>query len=149
MEPVKFNPKQIQNTLKFIDGTQDETVKRCIFNELGNQCFHATGIANHMEAYRGKPEEYLRRVNDEHAVPYWESLLPGEDGNSYILTGVVADRCVCSLAGGADAPLSLCDYCCKQFQTQLFSTLFDREVEVEITSSYLKGGSRCSAIIRF
>ena len=149
MEPIKLNPRQIQNTLKFIDTTQSEAVKQCIFEELGQQCFCANGFADRLEPYRGKHAEYLRPINEEHGSPHWESILPDGDGKAYILTGVVVDRCVCSFADGRDAPLSLCDYCCKEFQRCFFSTLFDRAVDIEITASYLKGDDRCSTIIRF
>lgn len=148
MEQIKLNAQQIKNTLKFIEDTQGEDAKRSIFGELGRQCFHAAGIAKRMEQYRGRAEDYLKRVNEDHAVPYWESILPGGGGNSYILTGVPVDRCVCSFYDGKDTPLSLCDHCCRQFQRQLFSTLFDREVEIDITESCLKGGNRCSTVIR-
>ena len=148
IEQIKLNPKQVRNTLKFIHDTQDEDVKQSIFSELGHQCFCATGIKDYYEKFRGKPEEYLKRVNDDHSVIYWESILPGNDGESYILTGTPVDKCVCSLAEGKDAPLSLCDICCRNFQKQLFSTLFDREVDIEITASFLKGDGRCSTLIR-
>ena len=126
IEPIKLNPQQVKNTLKFIDDTQSADVKRCVFTELGRQCFQTTGVGGHLEQYRGKPEAYLKRVNDDHAVMYWESILPGADGKSYVLTGVPVDRCVCSFYDGKDTPISLCDHCCKQFQTQLFGVLFDR-----------------------
>lgn len=148
VEQIKPNQKQISSTLQFIHDTQSEDVKQAVFGELGRQCFCATGMKDQFETIRGKPEEYLKRVNDEHSVMYWESILPGEDGNSYILTGVPVNRCVCSFADGDNTPLSLCDYCCRNFQKQLFGVLFDREVEIEITASYLKGDGRCSTVIR-
>jgi len=148
MEQIRLNAKQIQNTLQYVDRTQSEDVKRCIFGELGCQCFQTSGVGSALEQFRGRPEAYLKHINDERAAPYWESLLPGGDGKTYILTGVVVDRCVCSLAGGKDAPLALCEYCCREFQEKLFGTLFDRPVEIEITSSYLRGGDRCSTVIR-
>ena len=149
MDQISISAKQIHNTLQFIDRTQSEAVKRSIFSELGCQCFQATGVADFLDQFRGRPEAYLSRVNDAHAIQYWESILPGEDGNSYILTGTVAGRCVCSFADHGEAPMALCDYCCKKFQERLFSTLFGRAVEVEMTSSCLKGGDRCSTIIHF
>lgn len=148
MDKIKLNEKQIQNTLQFIHDTQSWDVKRSVFGELGRQCFCASGMKEYFEQFRGRPEAYLQRVNGEHSVQYWESILPGEDGESYVLTGVPVDQCVCSLADGKNAPLSLCDHCCKSFQTQLFATLFDREVEIEITASFLKGDDRCSTVIR-
>ncbi len=149
MESIKLNAQQIKNTLRYIGDTQCEAVKRDIFGELGCQCYRATGTADFLERFRGRPEAYLRGVNEDHAVPYWESILPGGDGQSYVLTGAPVDRCVCSFADGQNTPMALCEYCCKSFQEHLFGTLFDREVEVEITDTFLKGGGRCSAVIRF
>ena len=60
MEQIKLNAQQIKNTLQYIDETQSEEVKQSVFGELGRQCYHATGIGEWLEQFRGKPEEYLR-----------------------------------------------------------------------------------------
>ena len=108
MDKIKLNEKQIQNTLQFIHDTQSEDVKRSVFGELGRQCFCAGGMKAYFEKFQRRREEYFKRVNHEHSVQYWESILPGEVGRSYVLTGVPVEQCICSLADGGNAPLSLC-----------------------------------------
>jgi hypothetical protein len=52
MEQIKPNQRRIKNSLRFIDKTQSEDVKRDIFCELGRQCYYANGLGNMMERHR-------------------------------------------------------------------------------------------------
>lgn len=149
MEQIKMNENQVRNVFKFIHGTQSEEVKESIFGQLGYQCFHASGFDQWLEQYRGKPDEYLDTINNQHSSMYGESLKYSEDGNSLIVTGNIVERCVCSFANGNDATLSLCNYCCKKFNEHFFGVILDRKVTAEISTSFLKGDNRCSTIIHF
>jgi predicted ArsR family transcriptional regulator len=64
-----------------------------------------------------------------------------------VLTGKKVLGCACAFADCAQPPRALCDYCCKNFQQELFGMLLGREVEVEITAAYLYGDDRCNTII--
>jgi hypothetical protein len=57
------------------------------------------------------------------------------------------DKCACALGDVENPPKSLCNYCCKTFQEDVFSELFQKKVRVEITESSILGGKRCSTAI--
>jgi hypothetical protein len=57
------------------------------------------------------------------------------------------DRCVCAFADDARPVRGLCSHCCRQFQTELFTYLFGKTVDVKITESYAYGDKRCSTIV--
>ena len=146
--PQDMNQEQVKNILKFIDASQSESVKTRIFHQLGYECFYARKLDEWIDQYRGDVQAFLDRVNIQHASKYWESLEFTEDRTMLILTGKHVQGCACAFADCSHPPLSLCQYCCKNFQQVLFGRLLGQTVEVTITESYLLGGERCSTTIR-
>ena len=145
--PLEMHQGQVKNVLKFVDASQDEGVKKDIFDRLGYECFHARNLDAWIENWAGNVQAFLDWVNVEHASKYWESLTFTEVGTALVLTGRKVEGCACAFADCAQPPLSLCHYCCKNFQQELFGMLLGQKVEVEITEAYLLGDERCSTII--
>jgi predicted ArsR family transcriptional regulator len=143
----EMNREQVKNILKFVDRTQSETIKENIFSQLGYECFFARKLDAWIEQYRGNVQGFLDRVNVQKASKYWEKLEYNEDNTKLILTGKKIQGCACAFADCEDPPESLCRYCCKNFQQEMFGMLFEQKVEVEITQSFLQGDDRCSTII--
>src|SRR5512137_1384837 len=146
--PQEMNQDQVKSILKFIDVSQSETVKDSIFGQLGHECFYARKLDGWIEQYRGNVQAFLDRVNIEHASKYWERLEFNEDSTILVLTGNQVQGCACAFADCSQPPQSLCHYCCKSFQQELFGMLLGQKVEVTITESYLLGSERCSTIIQ-
>ena len=136
---LEMNQEQVKNILKFIDALQDEGIKRSIFSQLGHECFYARHVDDWIGRYTGNVQAFLDWVNVEKASKYWEGLAFSEDGTTLILTGKKVEGCACAFADCAQPPLSLCHYCCKNFQQELFGMLLGQKVEVEITEAYLLG----------
>jgi hypothetical protein len=145
--PQEMNPEQVKNVLKFIDASQSEPVKSSIFSRLGHECFYARKLDAWIEQYTGDVQAFLDRVNVHHASKYWERLEFTEDRTVLILTGKIVQGCACAFADCPRPPRSLCYYCCKSFQQELFGMLLGQAVEVNITESFLLGGERCSTTI--
>jgi hypothetical protein len=144
-----IHQEQVQKLLQYIDATQSEAVKSSIFHQLGRECFYTTKQDLWLAQFRGNPQAYFDRVNVQHAAKFWEKLEYSEDGKTLYLTGRVVQKCACAFADCTQPPLALCNFCCKGFQQEFFRTLLGREVEIEITDSYLFGGERCSTAIHF
>jgi len=145
--PQEMNQEQVKNTLKFIDASESESVKNSIFSQLGHECFYARKLDEWIQQYRGDVQAFLDRVNIQQASKYLERLEFSEDRAILILTGKKVQGCACAFADCSQPPQSLCHYCCKSFQQELFGMLLGQKVEVTITESYLLGGERCSTII--
>ena len=143
----EMNQEQVKNLLKFIDASQSESVKDSIFSQLGHECFYARNLDAWIEQYRGDVQAFLDRVNVERASKYWEKLEFTEDRTMLVLTGKKVQGCACAFADRSQPPQSLCHYCCKNFQQELFGMLLGQKVEVHITESYLLGDERCSTTI--
>jgi hypothetical protein len=128
--PVEMCREQVQNLLKFIDAAESEPVKNNVFSQLGQECFYARKLDQWIEPYTGDVQAFLDWVNIQHASKYWESLKFDEDRTILTLTGRIVQGCACAFADCTQPPLSLCLYCCKNFQQALFGRLLGRKVEV-------------------
>jgi hypothetical protein len=145
--PQDMNPEQVKRILKFVDSTQSRPVKKDIFGQLGYECFYSRKLDEWIGQYTGNVQAFLDRVNIEKKSKYWEKLEFNEDRTILTLTGKKVVGCACAFADIKEPPKSLCYYCCKNFQQELFGKLLGRKVEVEITSSFLLGDERCNTVI--
>jgi hypothetical protein len=145
--PQEMNQEQVKNILKFVDASQSEAVKHSIFSQLGHECFYARKLDEWIGQYSGDVQAFLDRINVQQASKYWERLEFSEDGTTLTLTGKKVLGCACAFADCSEPPLSLCHYCCKNFQQELFGVLLGQKVEVDITASYLLGDERCNTVI--
>lgn len=143
----EMNQEQVRNIIKFIDASQSESVKKNVFSQLGHECFYTRNLDAWIEQYRDDVQGFLDRINIHKASKYWERLEFNDDRTTLILTGKKVQGCACAFADCPEPPQSLCHYCCKRFQEELFSMLLGQNVEVQITEAYLLGGDRCSTKI--
>jgi len=144
----QVNPDQVNAVLKFIDATQSEPVKESIFGKLGRECFSSRNLDAWVRSFDGV-HGLIHWVNVEKKSRFWEELELNEENSVLKLTGKTGDRCACVFSDIADPPHSLCNYCCKYFQEELFSMLAGRRARVEITESIILGSNRCCTLIHF
>jgi hypothetical protein len=143
----QMNHDQVRNLLRHVDSAMEEGVKRDVFSRLGHECFFSRRLDKWMDQFKKDVRNLLHYVNVEKRSKYWERLELSPDGKRLVLTGKEVKGCACAFADCADPPLSLCNYCCRNFQRELFGYLLGKEVEVTITEGYLLGDKRCSTII--
>jgi hypothetical protein len=144
---IEINQDQVKNLLAYIDASQNEAIKCSIFGQLGRECFCTRKIDQWVESYHGNVQAFLDRVNIQQTSPYWERLEFTADRKTLILTGRKVQRCACEFADCPAPPKSLCQYCCKSLQEEIFGLLLGQKVKVTITEAYLLGGERCSTTI--
>jgi len=145
--PIEMNQEQVKNILKFIENSQPEAVKARIFSQLGQECFTCRKVDTWMGQYEGNIQALMDWVNIEQGSKYWERLEFSQDHSAINLTGKKVEGCACAFADCSQPPQSLCYYCCKRFQEEIFGRLLGRQVLVEITEAFLLGGERCSTRI--
>ncbi len=144
---IGMNKEQVVAIITYIDSSQPEEVKKDVFRRLGNECFASRHARDWGMSFRNDPQRLLDEVNIEGKSPYWEKLEFNEDKTVLYLTGKKTSRCVCAFGNTAKPAKSLCLYCCKTFQENLFGAVFGGKVEVEIVESSILGGQRCSTAI--
>ena len=143
-----MNEEQVKKIIKFIDSSQSEPVKENIFSQLGFECFYSRKLDEWVGQYTGNVQAFLDRINVEKKSKYWESLEFNKEQTTLTLIGKKVEGCACAFAETPDPPKSLCNYCCKNFQQELFGKLLGRKVKVEITEAFLLGDERCSTLIQ-
>ncbi|MGD1044693.1 MAG: hypothetical protein ABR936_05095 [Bacteroidota bacterium] len=145
--PQEMNPEQVKRIIKFIDSSQSETIKENIFSRLGYECFYSRKLDEWIGSFSGNVQTFLDRVNIEKKSKYCETLEFDEERTVLTLTGKKVNGCACAFADTPQPPKSLCNYCCKNFQQELFGKLLGRKVGVEIKEAFLFGDERCSTLI--
>lgn len=143
-EPM--NKKQVRQLLKFIDSSVNEQDKESIFNKLGTECLYSRNYDQWVIGFRDNLDEYFNRVKRGESK-YWEKLEYDKDKSVITLVGRKFQTCVCEYGQCDQPPESLCNYCCKRFQEELFGLLLDKKVNVRIDESIILGGERCSTTI--
>ncbi len=145
--PQEMNHDQVKKIIKFIDTSQSEPVKEKIFGQLGFECFYSRKLDEWIGNYVGNVQAFLDMVNVEKKSKYWEKLEFDKKRTILALIGKKVEGCACAFADIPKPPKSLCNYCCKSFQEELFGKLLGQKVKVKITESYLLGGERCNTLI--
>jgi hypothetical protein len=145
---VPVDTRQIQNVLYFVETSMEETVKKSIFERLGYEHTTDTGFKNWINGYKNNVQRFFDKVNSNKDT-YWEKMEYDPERSTIRITGKPVDKCACAYAQFQNAPKSLCNYCCKNFQKSMFEIILDRPVKVQIDESFLLGGKRCSTTIYF
>jgi hypothetical protein len=143
---IPMNKTQIRELLKFIDSSVNEKDKKGIFNKLGTECFYSRNLDQWIAGFKDNTDEYFDRVQRGESK-YWEKLEYDKKQSVITLIGRKSQTCACAYSKCDNPPESLCNYCCKRFQEEIFGTLLDKKVEVRIDESILLGGERCSTTI--
>jgi hypothetical protein len=143
---VPIDTRQIQNVLRFVDSSMHESVKKQIFGRLGIEHTTKDSFINWINNYKKDVKSFFDMVNTNKDT-YWEKVEYNPDLSAITIIGKVVDKCACPYAQCENPPLSLCNYCCKDFQKQMFEMLLDKKVKVRIDAAYLLGDNRCSTTI--
>jgi hypothetical protein len=143
---VPVDPRQIRNVLRFVDSSMDESVKKQIFERLGLEHTTSDKYLSYLNNYKKDIKSFFDMVNTNKDT-YWEKIEYNPDLSAIKITGRLVDKCACPYGQCENPPKSLCNYCCKNFQKQMFEILLEKEVNVQIDEAFLLGDKRCSTTI--
>lgn len=143
---VPVEPRQVQNVLFYVQENMDEPIKKNIFERLGYEHTTSTGFINWIKGYKNNLKGFFDHYNSN-KDSYWEKIEYDPDTSTIKITGKVVDRCACPYAQTDNPPVSLCKYCCINFQKSMFEMLLDKKVTVKTDEAFLLGGKRCSTTI--
>jgi hypothetical protein len=143
---VPVSAKQVQNVLSYIDSSMDESIKERVFGRLGFEHTTDAGFKKWITGYKSDLKSFFDMVNSN-KDNYWEKIEYNPETSAIKITGKPADRCACAYAQCENAPKSLCNYCCKNFQKHMFEMLLNKTVKVQIDEAFLLGDKRCSTTV--
>jgi hypothetical protein len=142
----EINKNQVQQLLRFIDSSIKKTDREKIFSKLGYECLYSRNYDKWVAGFKDHQDEFFNRVKRGESK-YWEKLEYDKENSVITLVGRKSQSCVCEYGKCNEPPKSLCKYCCKRFQEELFGLLLGKKVTVRIDESILLGGERCSTTI--
>jgi hypothetical protein len=143
---IPMNKDQIKALMKFIDESINESDKAKIFQKLGTECFHSRNTESWVNRFKDNPDELFDGVNRGESK-YWEKLEYDKEKSVIRLVGREVSACACQYSQCEQPPESLCNYCCKKFQEEIFEHLLNKKVNVRIDESFILGSNRCSTTI--
>jgi hypothetical protein len=76
---IPMNQEQVNNLLKYIDTSVDETTKIKIFTQLGHGCFYFRNTCQWVDQFEGDLQKFLDNINIQHNSKFWESLIFSAD----------------------------------------------------------------------
>lgn len=132
--------------MKSIDHSGDEALRNAVFGRWGSECFHSRKLDQWALRHRADFEGFVAWVNQGHSR-FWEKLEYDKAAGTLKLTGRKSGKCACPWAQCPEPPKTLCTHCCRAFQTEVFGTMLNRKVDVEVTESLLLGGECCCTAI--
>ena len=135
--------QSIKGMMDVLDQEVDEPTRQTIMQACGRQCIGASTLnkARKLAKTARDLDDLLEQLNQAHIGG---GHLRREDD----VIHATYDRCYCGSVSKAREPFSVtyC-HCSRGWYRQLFETLLDKTVEVELVASIIQGDKRCQFLI--
>ena len=123
-----------------IDANVDDKLRNKMFEEFGRACSDAS--LSLYENFIGNLEGFLK-----HAEENWaDKAVYNKEKNEIEITGKQAEECGCPFVNTEKMTPDYCQ-CSLGWRKHTFEKVTGKNVDVEMTSSVLRGGNRCSCKI--
>jgi predicted ArsR family transcriptional regulator len=137
--------RSIRGMMDVLDREVDSDTRRAIMEACGRRCIGASTLkrARRLQQEAQDLDDLLSRLNAAHIGGGHLQ----REGN--VIHGAY-DRCYCGSVSRAREPLSAtyCTCSCGWYR-QLFETLLEQPVEVDLLASIVQGDERCRFLIRY
>jgi predicted hydrocarbon binding protein len=137
----EFTQRWVKNLIESIDTHLDEKTKIRLMESCGRACAHGGPIRAAKE-HQGDLDNWLATLAKWHGGEEYIR----RDGDT---VHVICAECLCPLV--KDGPPRLPDtycYCSLGWMREMFGTVVEKPVDVELVESIKRGGEECRFIIR-
>jgi len=117
-----------------MDATLDEKTKNQIIENLGREC---AGKGEGVKKYYHNPEGFFKEIHDK-----WGENATYDKEKGIIRIETPERDCVCPLIDSKIISKSVCQ-CSVGWQTQVYTTIFGKEVKAKCIESVIRGSKRC------
>ena len=138
---IGFIQKRFAKMIAGIDAAVDQETKTKILENLGRAC--AKENAASFEKFKGDPESFLRELEKIWA----ERTEYDKETKTMKVVGKKQESCFCPFVDKTITPKDFCN-CSIGFNKESFETVLGQPVDIKIEESILRGGERCSFLIR-
>ena len=135
---IDFMQSRFAALINILNDSLDEDTLIPILNQLGSKC--GEDFANQ---YKNKPEGFFNFIKS-----LWADSVDYDKEKGIIrVNEKIRETCNCPFIKEKEAPAVLCN-CSLGTQKRIYESLFDRQVNVTLEKSVLKGDERCSFTIQ-
>jgi predicted hydrocarbon binding protein len=134
----------LKTLMESLDKNLDEETRLKIFKDTGTFCAkaHATELFKEIKLKTHDPKELMTMLNEKLKGTTWEIIDEGK-------LKVIYERCFCPIVGfGLHKSEVQCD-CSIGWLKKNLEILFNKDVDVELKDSVLRGGSKCEFLVDF
>jgi predicted hydrocarbon binding protein len=117
-----------------LDLMLNENTKIQILEKLGREC---AGNGAGVKKYINNPEGFFKEIHDK-----WGENATYNKDKGIIRIETPERDCVCPLIDSKAISKSVC-HCSVGWQTQIYSTIFEKEVKARCVESVIRGSKRC------
>jgi predicted hydrocarbon binding protein len=136
----KFTQYRIAKLIEIMYSTLDEKTYQEILEKVGRECGKVFGV---YLKYRGNIEGYI----DEVARQWYKEVKYDQKEGIIKIISDKREDCVCSLATKEFTPHTFCD-CSAGLFKEIYETVLENSVNVDVIESVLSGAERCVFKIR-
>jgi hypothetical protein len=135
---IDFMQNRYKDLVYILNDTLDKDTFIAVLNKLGSKC--GDDFAN---KYKNNPEGFFIFIKS-----LWAETVDYDKENGIIrVNEKIRNTCNCPFIRGKEAPEILCN-CSLGTQKRIYESLFDREANVTLEKSVLRGDERCSFTIQ-
>ncbi len=133
---IDFMQSRYKYMIDILNSTLDKDTFIPILKQLGEKC--GDNLANH---FKDKPDDFFNFVKSNWA----ESVEYDKEKGIIRENGKAEKKCGCPFVKESEAPEILCN-CALGNKKRIYESLFDRQVNVSLEKSVLRGDDRCTVL---
>ena len=138
---ISFMQHRMAKLIEDMDGKMDDETLRSFLENMGKQCAKENSERN--AKFKGDLDGYLESMGD------WVEKKEHDKAKGIVkITGSKSESCFCPFVDSSKMPKEFCN-CSKGWQMETFESIIGKPVDVNIDSSVLWGGDRCSFTINY
>jgi predicted ArsR family transcriptional regulator len=139
---IGFIQRRFAKLLEGMNSTVDEQTRKKILEGVGRTC--AKENSEFFTKFKDNPEGFLEELKQKWA----ENTSFDKSAKTIRVTGKKQESCFCPFVEKSITPKDFCN-CSIGFNKESFEMVLGKSVNVKIEESILRGGERCTFIIRY
>ncbi len=136
---LEHTKRQIAQLWKLLEPHLDGNQRLEIIEQLGRNCAKSLGWG---EKYKGNPEAFFKHMEQSQGEKF-----EYDKANGIIKITTPERDCVCGMVNSKITPAYFCQ-CSIGWQKQMYETILNRAIDVELKESVLRGSKRCVFEVR-
>ena len=126
--------------LEILSSSVNEEKSIEILEKLGREC--AKEYRDSYVKFKGNIEGFLEEIKKE----WVENAVFDKEANSIRISGKKKESCFCPFVDKSITPSSFCN-CSLGYNKEVFETIVNKPVKVQLGQSILRGGNSCDVLI--